>query len=122
MSEPEFRWVHCYSTNELKEFYESILPAVREAARYCGYAIGLHGSFRRDMDLIAVPWTPEHSDKDALATAIHKAACGLTSQKYNWEDKGSGRFAAMFPVCWTEFKHEYDGAGHIDLSVVEVKP
>lgn len=30
-----------------------------EVARGCGYAIGLHGSMKRDVDLIAVPWTDE---------------------------------------------------------------
>lgn len=47
---PDPRWV------------DPALPDFRliwKVARECGYAVGLHGSMKRDCDLIAVPWTDE---------------------------------------------------------------
>ena len=110
-----FRWTVVKDREEMKEFYERILPGIREAARTLGYAIGAHGSFRRDMDLIAVAWTEQCADKDALARAIHQAACGLENTEYHWEQKPHGRLATSFPVCFPEWNEP--NVGHIDLSI-----
>ena len=115
----EFKWVHIHNKDELEAFYLSVLPKIRVEAKKCGYAIGLHGSMRRDLDLIAIPWIENHVSRDELAVAIQKAACGLESQSYTWEEKPLGRFATAFPVCWTW--HETPpilSNGHIDLSVM----
>ena len=39
---------------------------IKELARDIGYAVGLHGSMKRDVDLIAVPWTEDAAPADAL--------------------------------------------------------
>lgn len=110
-------WFKAKDRDQLQAFFSSRLPAIREAAQACGYAIGVHGSMRRDMDLIAAPWRDGASDKDALAHAIANAACGITrSGPYEWESKPLGRMAASIPCCWPEWYGEA-GAGHIDLSV-----
>lgn len=44
--------------------YASMLIPLRDLARECGYALALHGSMGRDLDLIAVPWV-----EDAIAPA-----------------------------------------------------
>lgn len=118
-----FRWVHCDTPDQLYAFYQSILPALRLAARNHGFALGLHGSMTRDLDLIAVPWVISHSDKDTLAAALQMAACGMSSDAYRWtgapeghDAKPHGRVACSFPVCWTDDRRP--NAGHIDLSVV----
>jgi hypothetical protein len=112
-----FRWVQIHNKDEVEAFYRSILPTIRTAAREIGWAIGEHGSFRRDMDLIAVPWAIEHADKDELAGAIQRAACGIQNSVFKWESKSPWRSATSFPVCWTEWNEP--NAGHIDLSVIE---
>jgi hypothetical protein len=110
-------WVRVETIDEMEAFYFSRLPAIRAAAREHGYAIGVHGSARRDFDLIATPWREGASDKDTLAHAIAKAACGLTrAGAYDWEAKPAGRYAVSFPVCGTAW-HDMISAGHIDLSV-----
>lgn len=116
--ETEFRWVTISSRHELISFYNVILPNIRESAKSLGYAIGVHGSMLRDLDLIAIPWTSEAVDKDALAGAVQKAACGLVSQNYQWEAKPNGRMATYFPVCFADFDHGIPSLGHIDLSVM----
>ena len=112
----QFKWVRCMSPEDIEAFFRRKLPKIREAAEECGYAIGLHGSMRRDLDLIAVPWVATHSNKDHLARAIQIAACGISSSSYTWETKPCGRVAASFPVCWTA--HGIPSNGHIDLSVM----
>lgn len=116
--EKPFEWRHVFSIDEMQAFYLSRLPAIRAAAKECGYAIGLHGSTRRDFDLIAVPWVETFKSKDDLAKAIHRAACGLGNETYRWTKKPNGRMAVSMPICWCEW-YDMVGAGHIDLSVVE---
>jgi hypothetical protein len=53
----------------LAKFHQLIAP-IRETARRLGYAVGVHGSLRRDIDLIAVPWTAEAVSADELVAAI----------------------------------------------------
>lgn len=117
-------WFEPSSVNEMQAFFVSRVPAIREAARACGYAIGLHGSMRRDLDLIAVPWRDGASSKDELAHAIALAACGLAREgrKYQWETKPAGRVATSLPLCWVDHDNpefgDTPGMGHIDLSAM----
>ena len=115
-------WCEAKTREELAAFFASRIPAIREAAREQGYAIGLHGSMRRDLDLIAVPWREGASDKDVLAHAIAVAACGITRDgDHRWEVKPLGRLATSLPCCWPSWYGEA-GAGHIDLSVMAPQP
>ncbi|WP_019573401.1 hypothetical protein [Curvibacter lanceolatus] len=110
-------WFMASSIEEMQAFFESRLPAIRATAYANGYAIGVHGSMRRDMDLIAAPWCEGAADAETLAHAIAKAACGIDRDgAYNWEQKPFGRIATSLPICWVD--NGVDGAGHIDLSVM----
>lgn len=111
-------WYRAKTVDDLERFYLSRLSVIREAAQAQGYAIGLHGSMRRDLDLIAVPWRDGASEPDTLAHAVAHAACGITRQgRYEWESKPAGRIATSLPICWPGW-HGQAGAGHIDLSVM----
>lgn len=116
-------WFDARTIDEMQEFYLSRLPAIREAAKEHGYAIGVHGSMRRDFDLMAMQWRDDASDIDSLARAIADAACGIRRDgSYDWEKKPNGRVATSIPVCWTSHDNpEFDNmisAGHIDLSII----
>lgn len=110
-------WFDATTVDLMEAFYRSRLPAIREAARQQGYAIGVHGSLRRDLDLIAAPWRDGASDADTLAAAIQRAACGFENERYQWERKPLGRLAVSMPICWTH-RHGVASDGHIDLSVL----
>lgn len=115
------KWFICETIDEMEAFYKSRLPAIREAAKNCGYAIGVHGSMRRDLDLIAVPWVQDYSPANILAEAIQVAACGINQHGYSWEEKPNGRIATSFPICWsppTESGTPIINSGHIDLSIM----
>lgn len=110
-------WFTAESRDQLEAFFASRLPAIRAAARTHGYAIGVHGSMRRDLDLIATPWGDGAAEIDKLAHAIAFAACGITRKgRYDWGAKPLGRMATSIPICWTAW-HGEPGSGHIDLSV-----
>jgi hypothetical protein len=120
------QWFDAQTLDEMQAFYLSRLPAIRAAAAEHGYAIGLHGSERRDFDLMAMQWRDGASDKDTLARAIADAACGIRREgAYDWEQKPSGRLATSIPVCWTAYDNpDFDkpSVGHIDLSLIAHQP
>lgn len=44
-----------------------------EVANQHGYALAIHGSMSRDIDLVAVPWTDEATDAETLVAAFGEA-------------------------------------------------
>jgi len=58
----------------VRELAAQLLAPLRVAARECGYALGLHGSVSRDIDLIAVPWAEGAVAPIDLAHALRDAA------------------------------------------------
>jgi hypothetical protein len=54
----------------MPERWASGLARIRDVAHECGYAVAVHGSTTRDLDLIAAPWTPEATSADQLVTKL----------------------------------------------------
>lgn len=52
------------------ELYDACIVIARKTARELGYAIGVHGSQKRDLDLMAVPWTVDAVEGPVLVQAI----------------------------------------------------
>lgn len=67
-----------------------------QVARDHGYAVGLHGSMRRDCDLIAVPWVEAHSTPEALISALCLAL--NASEVGPREPKPNGRIAVNLQI------------------------
>lgn len=65
------------SKKRLAALYLLITQRVRKIAREHGYAVGLHGSIKRDLDLIIVPWvekpTPSRRVLELIASEVHGA-------------------------------------------------
>jgi hypothetical protein len=69
---PDFRAPAQYE-NPAEGWDDPKLPDFRliwKAARDCGYAIGLHGSMKRDCDLIAAPWIDSATSAEELINTI----------------------------------------------------
>ena len=49
-----------------------LYSALRRTSRRCGYALAIHGSMHRDLDLLAVPWTDEAVGAAELVDAMEK--------------------------------------------------
>lgn len=89
--------------------YVCHLPRITAKAREFGYAIAVHGSLQRDMDLIAVPWSQAATDEEELLKAICETVGGFRLEHQTGADKPHGRRA------WTI----HLGAGlFIDLSIM----
>jgi hypothetical protein len=50
--------------------YACMYPELAEIARKHGYALAVHGSFARDMDLVAVPWVESPDMPEAVIASI----------------------------------------------------
>lgn len=93
-----------------------ILEPMRSAAKNQGYAIAVHGSLNRDIDLVAIPWREGAMDADSLVDVICGAVTGAVGSclKHGeeWTPKPHGRQARTLLV--------YVGQNHmqLDLSVM----
>lgn len=57
--------------------YAQLLPKIREAGKTLGYAIAIHGSMSRDLDLLAAPWIENAQPAEALVEVIADAVRGF---------------------------------------------
>ena len=92
----------------LGEWHRRIRDVVfyaRVKCREMGYALSVHGSLHRDVDLIAVPWTDQAVPQDELAQAVNDylvkvgVAYGFAGVARKGEDKPLGRKAWTIALC-----------------------
>lgn len=100
--------------------YFSTITYLREIAQELGYALAVHGSMARDLDLLACPWVDDAKPAMELAEALRKKLEMCTGEKWymRHDDPGKkphGRLAwNLFPGC--------GGQSYIDLSVMPLLP
>jgi hypothetical protein len=94
--------------------YAATIHELRAVARSLGYALTVHGSIKRDIDLVAIPWVEEASAPEVLAEALRAE----TERIIGFAVFGcDGEFPRPKPhgrMCWTI---HFNGT-YIDLSVV----
>jgi hypothetical protein len=100
---PSIAPVYCY-----------LVPHLAEVARDHGYALTVHGSMQRDLDLVAVPWIDGASGPVELASALYERIKWASSHD---QPKGPvvrphGRLA------WTI---ALGGGAYLDLSIMPCK-
>lgn len=96
-----------------RSLLDAVLPAIREAARFHGYAVAVHGSLKRDIDLIAVAWTDGAYPPDQLVRSVQGAIGGVLGNCLILGEptaKPHGRIA--YTLVHPGF------AGEIDLSII----
>ena len=91
--------------------YARIFTIARCLAWAEGYAIAMHGSFTRDLDLIAVPWAPHACEPEHLARRIESVA-GLKISAHPKNDKPFGR------LVWTFTLPDFGDPRFVDLSII----
>lgn len=99
----------------LPNLYAILIPKMRDRARELGYALALHGSMVRDLDLIACPWTDEAAPAEQLAATLLDACGGYIIENRAARDptsKPHGRLAWSIHL---------GGHAFIDLSVMPRK-
>lgn len=103
--------------------YIALIPRATEVARESGYALAVHGSVGRDLDLIAAPWTDEAVSAEALILALLGAFgfmhAHMSSRKTEQEaGQPSGDLPAKKPhgrLAWTI---NFDNGLYLDVSVM----
>lgn len=121
-------WTDVRTKSKLRKRYAAIIPEVRKIARRCGYAIAIHGSMERDLDLIAAPWVDHALKPETLVLRIETALVKLAyrHKRSFWKmdgitaNKPHGRLAYAIPIAHLSDKFENPELRHayIDLSVM----
>lgn len=84
---PDPRWVE----PKLPDF-----QLIQSLAREVGYSVGIHGSLKRDVDLIAVPWADDAKD---WMTLVDNLCHGLNAKWIgDMERKPFGRIAVTLQI------------------------
>lgn len=92
--------------------YAAIYHGLAAIAREHGYALAIHGTLARDLDLIAVPWVTDADDAQTLVEALRKhchacLSCG--------DDTGEGAAKPHGRIAWNLYML---GGFQVDLSVM----
>jgi len=91
--------------------YAAFYTVARLTAWSYGYAIAMHGSFTRDLDLIAIPWTDAAVSPEKLIHQIQYRT-GCTPVKPNASIREHGR------IVWTLSFPEFDCPRFVDFSII----
>ena len=81
--------------------YAIFYPCLVKVANKHGYALALHGSMRRDCDIIAIPWTDDACSALTLLKALAKRVAGAIQEDKNGfirGDKPHGRVAYCISI------------------------
>lgn len=106
--------------------YAALYPVLAEIARSHGYALAVHGTMQRDLDLIACPWVDEAKDADGLvravadAVAAHVGGDPLIGYQMKAATRPHGRVGwSIHFACGEQVG---SGDAYIDLSVMPRSP
>ena len=91
--------------------YAAFYTVARLTAWSYGYAIAMHGSFTRDLDLIAIPWTDAAVSPEKLIHQVQYRT-GCTPVKPNASFREHGR------IVWTLSFPEFDCPRFVDFSII----
>ena len=97
--------------------YAKTIGPLREEARRLGYALTVHGSIKRDIDLVAIPWTRHACGPQHLAEALRKKTEDVIGFAVYGNDGPWPRKKPHGRRCWTI---HFNGT-YLDLSIMPRK-
>jgi hypothetical protein len=116
---PDERWRRL-----CKSYYDRLIEPLRITARFAGYALAVHGSLQRDIDLIACPWG-DSVEARVLAERLRvtaEAVVGYAQSHELGKDKyglnGSPGSKDYGRLVWSFY---LGGGPYIDLSVMPMR-
>lgn len=95
--------------------YALMIEPLRKVARQLGYAITVHGSLVKDIDLLAVPWTDEAVEAEVLAAAVIEIIRSVDENGFAHVDRDCPRPKPHGRRCWSI---HFTGGGFVDLGVM----
>jgi hypothetical protein len=96
-------------------FYAEAWPGIVGAARRVGYAVALHGSMGRDLDVIAVPWTDAAGSPEDLVAEIGEWIQVLAPEEVGQPQDRWPRAKPHGRLAWSL---HLGGGAYIDLSIM----
>ena len=94
--------------------YAKTIGPLREIARTLGYALTVHGSIKRDIDLVAIPWTNGACSAGHLAERLRRETERVIGFAVYGNDGPFPRKKPHGRRCWTI---HFNGT-YIDLSIM----
>jgi hypothetical protein len=109
--------------------YVAIIPLLTEVARKSGYALAVHGSLGRDLDVVAVPWVEDAASPETLILAL-LAAVGWNRAHLHPESTNqdgsihqeSGHIPTKKPHGRRAWSINFDNGLYLDVSVMPLAP
>lgn len=98
--------------NLVVQCFLSLIDRMRQNARRHGYALAVHGTLLRDIDLIAVPWI----NRPKAASTLHKSLFRLV--KVFHKDAYTANKPVIKPQGRVAWSINLGNGTYIDLSVV----
>lgn len=104
------------SENGRAALYAALWDDIRSAAWECGWAVALHGSLARDMDIMAMKWVEDCTDAQTMIDTIIKRcfADNILAERFTKcikNVKPHGRVCYTIPI-W--------GDHYLDISLIEI--
>lgn len=94
--------------------YARFLSKARCTAKMDGYALAIHGSFTRDLDVIAVPWVEKPKAAEAFVRHITHRTGMLIHHPMQLREHGR--------MVWTLHFPDFGDPRFIDFSVMPTQP
>lgn len=117
------RYWHLEHVIRTRDAYHELLDPLRKVAASYGYALAVHGSTARDIDLVAVPWADIAVDPLTLAEALRTEAARVHGRAFNRDHRARPTYQRLGSpgekphgrLVWT---FHLGGGPYIDLSVM----
>ncbi len=104
------------------EYYGALIRALRYVAYRCGYALAVHGTLRRDIDLIACPWRDNAVGAACLIEELRKTAeIIIGTARAKESDIKAGCHPEKKPLGrlgWAFYLTDEDNGPYLDISVM----
>lgn len=101
--------------------YSQILPKIRAVAKTMGYAVAIHGTMQRDLDLLAVPWVENAVEPIALVKAFADIVDGYVIGDTADNRGGLSERPTQQPHGRLSWNIIWGGKAFVDLSVMPLK-
>lgn len=107
-------------------FYAVLYQQLRDEAYKHGYALALHGSLQKDLDVIAIPWVENAAPAETLVKALVERAGGMVTvgciyDGKNWVESPDPACKPHGRMVWTIHLGGHEG-GYVDLGVMPLRP
>jgi hypothetical protein len=103
-------------------YYAVTWAEIRQVAREYGYALTLHGSLSRDLDVVAIPWIDDAGDElDMLHAICEKVGGYIPKDEPSFKPHGRKSWV----ICLGGASAEFDSsefATYIDISIMPKNP